>query len=365
MKIGTLTFHRACNFGAALQAYALVSFLRNKGFNAEVVDYRSNAIEGAYRLYKGKGVRSFFSFLRHGISRWCLKKHFASFRKKMAISDQSYFKISDIENKYDLLIIGSDQVWSKRINHGFDPIYWGDFSPKQKVFSYAASMGTDHSFSDAERNKIRQYLNKFEAISVREDSLNEELSMITGRNIITVADPTLLLHKEDYEQIADCPQFVNEPYVLYYQMQYDPLSKHRVEEVAIALQCKIIVIGHTREYYNVNCIQFSYSDITVEKFVGLFLNARFVFSSSFHGIALSVAMRKDFYYLDVCASDRVHNLLKHIEAMDRSISPNAEVKYSKTDYQVIEPHIKEFIDKSKYFLLSVIEKQSCNISACP
>ena len=39
MKIGILTFHRALNYGAFLQAYATKSFLGSNGFDAEMVDY--------------------------------------------------------------------------------------------------------------------------------------------------------------------------------------------------------------------------------------------------------------------------------------------------------------------------------------
>ena len=48
MKIGILTFHRAHNYGAVLQAYALVTYLINCGLEAEIVDYRPEAIEGAH-----------------------------------------------------------------------------------------------------------------------------------------------------------------------------------------------------------------------------------------------------------------------------------------------------------------------------
>jgi len=36
MKIGILTFHRACTYGAALQCFALVKKLNTMGCDAEV-----------------------------------------------------------------------------------------------------------------------------------------------------------------------------------------------------------------------------------------------------------------------------------------------------------------------------------------
>mgnify|MGYP001027316730 FL=1 len=40
MKVGILTFHRATNYGAVLQAYALIQYLINQGYDARIVDYK-------------------------------------------------------------------------------------------------------------------------------------------------------------------------------------------------------------------------------------------------------------------------------------------------------------------------------------
>lgn len=51
MKIGILTFHRAINYGAVLQAYALQRHLENQNVEVDVIDYRSEVIEESYRLF--------------------------------------------------------------------------------------------------------------------------------------------------------------------------------------------------------------------------------------------------------------------------------------------------------------------------
>ena len=52
MKIGILTFHRAINYGAVLQCYALQETLKRMGHNVEVIDYRQPMIEKAYKCIK-------------------------------------------------------------------------------------------------------------------------------------------------------------------------------------------------------------------------------------------------------------------------------------------------------------------------
>lgn len=68
MKIGILTFHRACNYGGALQCFALAKKLNTMGYNVEVVDYRSKAIEQSYQLINMRGLKSFLASIL------CLRK---------------------------------------------------------------------------------------------------------------------------------------------------------------------------------------------------------------------------------------------------------------------------------------------------
>jgi hypothetical protein len=42
MNIGIITFHRAHNYGAVLQCYALSQVLKHMGNDVEVIDYYPN-----------------------------------------------------------------------------------------------------------------------------------------------------------------------------------------------------------------------------------------------------------------------------------------------------------------------------------
>ena len=39
MKVGIITFQRADNFGAALQCWALQTYLENQGYDVRVLEY--------------------------------------------------------------------------------------------------------------------------------------------------------------------------------------------------------------------------------------------------------------------------------------------------------------------------------------
>ena len=56
MKIGILTFHRAINYGAVLQAFSLSRYLSQKGNDVSVVDYYPIEDEKDFDIF-----RSWFS----------------------------------------------------------------------------------------------------------------------------------------------------------------------------------------------------------------------------------------------------------------------------------------------------------------
>ena len=43
MKIGIITFHAAMNYGSVLQAFALQEYLRSRGNDVRIIDFRSAA----------------------------------------------------------------------------------------------------------------------------------------------------------------------------------------------------------------------------------------------------------------------------------------------------------------------------------
>ena len=52
-KIGILTFHKAANYGAVLQAYALENAIaeRSEKIEVEIIDYYCKKIEDSYAVY--------------------------------------------------------------------------------------------------------------------------------------------------------------------------------------------------------------------------------------------------------------------------------------------------------------------------
>ena len=57
MKIGIITFHRAHNYGAVLQCYALQEVLKEMGHNTYVIDYYQLTTERCYKVFRWRAFR--------------------------------------------------------------------------------------------------------------------------------------------------------------------------------------------------------------------------------------------------------------------------------------------------------------------
>ena len=357
MKIGTLTFHRARNYGGVLQSYALVKFLQLRGYDVEVADYRCPKIESAYKLWKTDSIKSFLSSFLHYGENCRARKNFEYFRKNyITIGNTVYKNPDDFTNQYDLCIIGSDQVWTPRLVGGYNPIYYGFFSHAIRKIGYAVSVAEVSYYSKEELTEMAKYVKNFSHFSTREDSFCQEMRILSGRDVITVLDPSLLLTKEDYESIVEEPEEKN--YVLYYQQEYNPLTRVLIENLSRQINAsKIIVVAGRDEIYNYPYKHYTKASLSVNKFLGLIKNAKFVFTSSFHGTAYSLVFRKDFYFVANAAPDRARCLLQVCGAEDRLIQSDDNIQFSKVDYSKVEPRLNAARKKSIDFLINAIENR--------
>lgn len=250
MKIGILTFHRAINYGAVLQCYALYKTIEQMGHEVEVIDYRPPYIEKYRKLFsmydfrKRKGVVSKLRFvassLVHARSKMDANRRFDEFLNSNLTFSRIVRKPEDMPQHYDVIMFGSDQIWSPQICDGFDPIYWGQFphAPRTRLITYAASLGGHNQLSDSEWKKAGEYLKSFSAISVREEQLRNDLRLRLGITSELVVDPTLLVNENMYNQIAVQPTMDN--YVLVFSVAPTDNLMGFAEKVADQTGAKIV-----------------------------------------------------------------------------------------------------------------------------
>src|SRR5690554_6078140 len=116
LKIGILTFHRAINIGAVLQASALQNFILQMGVECEIIDYvPNNLIPPKPNIVRDvlKKIKKTIAFiLRYNKSIKQIK--FRNYRNKyLILSENTYLGDGDLKKanlNYSLLISGSDQI---------------------------------------------------------------------------------------------------------------------------------------------------------------------------------------------------------------------------------------------------------------
>ena len=215
MKIGILTFHHNNNFGAVLQAIGLTEYLRSLGFNAEVIDFRPPetvlSLKNLSFLQKIKRIISITLFiLPHKVSMY----QFNKFRTRYLKKSTSFYKTKQMPIDYDVYVIGSDQVWNSGVlNPKIYKLYQGEFErkPGAKLIAYAASAGNGEKLLE-KSSVFARNIYKYDAVSVRESTLQELLEKKFNIKAELVIDPTLLVNRKMWYEMVTKERF--KPYVL-------------------------------------------------------------------------------------------------------------------------------------------------------
>ena len=224
MKTGLITFHHAHHYGAQLQAFALMKAITGIGAECEIINYvRDDTIEGNRLFKKGLSVRALLSNANTILNYRRLKgryKRFESFvNEDMKLSARFYASCSELVKnppEYDAYICGSDQIWNPLIykENTFDPAFFAEFAQTGMKIAYAPSFGIN-SIPENKREELKKYLESFDYLSVREKQGEKIIGEVSGKEAVTVLDPTLLLTGAEWSRYSTEPD-VKGPYLLCY-----------------------------------------------------------------------------------------------------------------------------------------------------
>ncbi len=364
MKIGILTFHCAYNYGAVMQCYALQQSLESMGHDVEVIDYRPGYLVEPYKIFDCKRLsgRTPMEYIRNTVLEFLkigkrLKRAytFGGFIDKELnlSSEKGYLSISD---KYDAYIIGSDQVWNVGLTGGApDKAYFADFPfPKGKkiYISYAASMGGYKIDADDYGRYIKDSLERFDFISVREEGMINQLKpLIPQKKIDTVLDPTLMADNGIWDDIIKKPE-LKKKYVLVYKFISDRKVMDIARNIASQIGGTVVEISHK---FNMGFGNEHYSCASPQEFLGWFKYADYVITTSFHGTAFSLIFQKPFYCIRYNNPNdyRTESLLEKLGLGDRMIDVKDSPQISGIDYSMVSPILNGMKKQSKDFLLNL------------
>lgn len=354
MKIGVLTFHNAINFGAVLQTYATQELLKGMGHSVEIIDYHNSYIDAYYE----KNEFSFKKFLTlnpKSIVKSIIvpilyskrKRRYDAFLRNLNLTER-YFQ-GEITG-YDVILIGSDQVWSIKHTDGFDRMYWGlfDTPADTKKIAWSACMGDEYTKYD--KKEIARLLSNFDKISVREASLKDYLMRITNKDITVTLDPTLVVNKAVWNKF--CKPVDNTGYILVYAVKFLSETITVANKISKIYGKKVkIISAYPGRPFSLKVIE----GCGPQDFLSYIKNASLVITSSFHGAVFSILFEKDFVSVipEGKKNQRVSDLLYSLNLSNRIISsPNAIERISKIDYSNINILLEEKKAETLDFLKS-------------
>ncbi len=360
MKIGILTFHCAHNYGAVLQCYALQQVLISMGYEVEVVDYRPQYLLQPYKIFDSNKVvgtpvekiKSFMMAVLKMGKRLKKSKSFNSFiTKRLKLSCEREFQT--ISDKYDVYIVGSDQVWNVNLTGGaIDKVYFMDLpfeKGKRRYISYAASMGGYNIYAGNYVDYIKQALGNFDAISLREERMIDQLQpLLPEKKMKDVLDPTLIADGKIWEKIVKKPK-IKKKYVLVYRFTKDKNILRMAHRIASAIGGVVVEISLQ---FNICFGNEIYKNASPEEFLGWFKYADYVITTSFHGTAFSIIFQRPFYCIRYNNEHdyRSESLLEKLCLQDRMICAKESVNISDIDYSTISPLLASLREESMAFL---------------
>lgn len=191
-----------------------------------------------------------------------------------------------LENKYDIFVVGSDQIWNPNL---FPDMYinmLGFVKTKRKI-SLASSISKDNLYVE-ERYEFKKYLDSFYLLSCREERGSYLVHELTHKDCETLIDPTLMLEKNEWASIMKKPDFHSEQkeYILIYFLGGRTVEFNaEICELGKKYNMKIIdIYDKNSPYYSCGPREFLY----------LINGAALVLTDSFHGSVFSYIFDKPF-----------------------------------------------------------------------
>lgn len=355
MKIGLLTVY-SFNYGSFYQAVALQKQLQDMGHDCELINeqFKKREWKNLFLLYTfHKMVPACF---RPFISK--ILPQYNTFLKLqgdvslLAQSPASIWRMEEISKRYDCIVLGSDELWSANAGSiRYTPAYFG-YGITCPHIAYAPSATLFDLADDALCDRVREGMNSYSAIAVRDVHSQKVVKKITGREAPIVLDPTLLnpffVAKEEKDVAGE--------YILLYGQHYDEEQRALIKKTSEEYGMKIYALGWPQDFAD----GFLNPD-TAEAFQQAFAKAAYAFPSTFHGTIFSILHRRPFVsMLNPLRGGKVKMLLEQLALSDRIYqSGHAQIVRQAIDYDAVFDRIALLRQQSLTYLQEAL--QSVNV----
>lgn len=369
-KIALITCYYQPNYGSQLQAYATQLIFDKMGVPNETIciDKIRAEINNAKYKYFIKHIlnvnvfRDKLGFIKHIYQQTTRR----GFRKNIYSRNDMYKKFSvekfhlsfpygsknELHTKaceYAAFVLGSDQLW---LPSNIEADYYTlNFVPIDiPKIAYSTSFGVSQLLKTA-INKAKVFLNRFDSLSVREQSGQEIIKELINKQVPVVCDPTLLFTASEWDTITTKKRLVEEKYIFCYFLGDNPAHRCFAKRLKEKTNYKIVQLQHLDKYIKSdnNFPDIAPYDIGPTGFIQLISDAEYVLTDSFHASIFSMLYKKDFFSFKrynkdnaVSTNTRLYSLLTSLHAKNRLLTSDEsidDVLLRQLDYNIIHDEI--------------------------
>lgn len=334
-KIAIVTLNGTANYGNRLQNYALQKILEDEGYEADtlVLDFpetesRAEKLRRLIKLVMQETITSFIGKVQQQIferkypqMKADRKAVFSAFTEKYihvrVTAEGNEEALKQLGKEYDFYIAGSDQVWRPAYianNKYWMEFYFLTFTEPAKRIAYAASFGISSLPSEI-ISLYSPYLENFYKISVREAAGQQILKENFQKESELVVDPTMLLSRRQWLEIAeDVPGKPDRYMLVYFLGQLKGKLKKELEDFAVKHNLQIVNLAKTKN-------NTAYISGPAE-FIDYIRHAALVCTDSFHGTVFSIIMHTPFLAYERSYSEmmsRIDTLLNTFGMQERKV----------------------------------------------
>ncbi len=346
----------AVNFGSLMTNFALYKMLEDMGYNCVFADIPDH-------LWPTSQVHRdpLFVTRRFGY------KHF-----KLTAKYKNRIDLKKLNDIADTFIVGSDQIWNYNLCKSAETFFFLDFADAdKKKIAYGTSFGHSKFRGNAkERKTAGFYLNRFDAVSVREDYAVDMCKNLFDVEAVQVLDPVFMCDKAHYLSCIKESKMAKNPPKSKYLLSYilDPTEEKQqvLEDTANKLGLELICIPNAsvndslRAQWRLPILE----NLDMEDWLYLFSNAEMVITDSFHGSCFSIIFEKPFVAIGNKRRglERFNSLLGMVGLLDRLVMSAKEIEgketafYEKIDYVAVNKKIEKGRKECKVWLKTAISK---------
>lgn len=303
-SIGIITYHHYYNYGTMLQAFALQRKVELLGYASELIDFKQNNTPTTLQLL-GIRIKRLPAYIKEHKKYSTLaasKERFSErnqayerfYQKFLKVGKTKYTTSNELKTnppQYDGYVVGSDQTWNPYVANNPEAFYLSFVVDDRKKGSYAPSLAVSQ-LTEEQKVMFRKRLKGFRFLSCRESAGAKLLEETLGRQVTNVIDPTLLLDRNEWENVSS-DEKIDKPYILMYFL--GDVKEHRDFVHKLAKQTGLKVVAIPVSYLDIIDPTAEKHWVGPDKFLSLIKNAEYVCTDSFHGTMFSINFRVKFF----------------------------------------------------------------------